>query len=166
MANLNKVFLIGRLTRDPELRYTQSGTAVAEFGLAINRNFTTSTGEKREETTFVDVIVWRRKAEVVCEYLGKGAPLFVEGRLELDTWETSDGQKRSKLRVVADNFQFLQAGSGARGEGPGRRKPVGSAPAAPAVPAAPAAGGPPAEEGPAEARDEEPPFPAEDDIPF
>jgi single-strand DNA-binding protein len=166
MANLNKVFLIGRLTRDPELRYTQSGTAVAEFGLAINRNFTTSTGEKREETTFVDVIVWRRKAEVVCEYLGKGAPLFVEGRLELDTWETNDGQKRSKLRVVADNFQFLQAGPGARGEGgPARRKPAGPGPS-PAAPAAPGPGGPPPEEGPPEPHDEEPPFPAEDDIPF
>ncbi|MCU0722354.1 MAG: single-stranded DNA-binding protein [Planctomycetes bacterium] len=155
MANLNKVFLIGRLTRDPELRYTQSGTAVAEFGLAVNRNFTTSSGEKREETTFVDVIVWRRKAEVVCEYLGKGAPLFVEGRLELDTWETSEGQKRSKLRVVADNFQFLQAGPSGRGEG------GGGGPRKPAPPS-----GPPVEEGPTEGREEEPPFPPEDDLPF
>jgi single-strand DNA-binding protein len=155
MANLNKVFLIGRLTRDPELRYTQSGTAVAEFGLAVNRNFTTSSGEKREETTFVDVIVWRRKAEVVCEYLGKGAPLFVEGRLELDTWETSEGQKRSKLRVVADNFQFLQAGPSGRGEG------GGGGPRKPAPPS-----GPPVEEGPREGREEEPPFPPEDDLPF
>ena len=154
MANLNKVFLIGRLTRDPELRYTQSGTAVAEFGLAVNRNFTTSSGEKREETTFVDVIVWRRKAEVVCEYLGKGAPLFVEGRLELDTWETSEGQKRSKLRVVADNFQFLQAGPSGRGEG-------GGGPRKPAPPSET-----PAMDGPPEGREEEPPFPPEDDLPF
>ncbi|MHC5077631.1 MAG: single-stranded DNA-binding protein, partial [Planctomycetota bacterium] len=112
MANLNKVFLIGRLTRDPELRYTQTGTAVAEFGLAVNRNYTTAAGEKREETTFVDVIVWQRKAEVICEYMSKGRPIFVEGRLELDKWETKDGQKRSKLRVVADNFQFLGGGPG------------------------------------------------------
>jgi single-strand DNA-binding protein len=129
MANLNKVFLIGRLTRDPELRYTQSGTAVAEFGLAMNRNYTTSSGEKREETTFVDVIVWQRKAEVICEYMSKGRPIFVEGRLELDRWETQDGQKRSKLRVVADNFQFLGGGpraSGGPGPGPepGSRPPV------------------------------------------
>ena len=121
MANLNKVFLIGRLTRDPELRYTQSGTAVAEFGLAVNRNFTTSAGEKREETTFVDVIVWRRRAEVICEYLGKGSPIFIEGRLELDTWETQDGQKRSKIRVVTDNFQFL-GGPRSEDRGGGRRE--------------------------------------------
>ena len=117
MANLNKVFLIGRLTRDPELRYTQNGTAVAEFGLAMNRNYTTSAGEKREETTFVDVIVWQRKAEVICEYMSKGRTIFVEGRLELDRWETKDGQKRSKLRVVADNFQFLGGPRGGGGSG-------------------------------------------------
>lgn len=152
MANLNKVFLIGRLTRDPELRYTQGGTAVAEFGLAVNRSYTTSSGEKREETTFVDVIVWRRRAELVCEYMSKGSPIFIEGRLELDTWETPDGQRRSKLRVVADNFQFLGSGGGPRGEG-GRK----------AAPAAGAAAAPPSEM--PEIHDDEPPFP-QDDIPF
>ena len=140
MANLNKVLLIGRLTRDPELRYTQGGTEVAEFGLAMNRNYTTSSGEKREESTFVDVIVWQRKAEVICEYMSKGRTIFVEGRLELDRWETQDGQKRSKLRVVADNFQFLGGPprqGGGRPSGPGKgRGPEGpeEGPVEPSVP--------------------------------
>jgi len=119
MANLNKVFLMGNLTRDPELRYTPSGTAVCEFGLAINRRWTTPDGEKREETCFVDCQMWGRRGEVIAEYLSKGKPLFVEGRLQLDQWEGKDGQRRSKMRVVADNFEFLggrgEGGSGGRG---------------------------------------------------
>jgi single-strand DNA-binding protein len=111
MSNLNRVLLMGRLTRDPELRYTPQGTAVSEIGLAINREYTVGT-ERRKETTFVDVTLWKRQAEVVCQYLKKGSPIFVEGRLSFDSWETPDGQKRSKLRVVAENFQFV----GARGE--------------------------------------------------
>ena len=112
MSNLNRVLLMGRLTRDPELRYTPQGTAVSEIGLAINREYTVGT-ERRKETTFVDVTLWKRQAEVVCQYLKKGSPIFVEGRLSFDSWETQDGQKRSKLRVVAENFQFL----GSRTEG-------------------------------------------------
>lgn len=111
MASLNKVFLIGNLTRKPDLRYTPSGTPVAEFGLAVNRNYTTSNGERRRDTCFVEVTVWRRKAEICFENLAKGSPVFIEGRLELDTWETRSGEKRSKLRVVADTLQFLNRSS-------------------------------------------------------
>ncbi len=112
MASLNKVFLIGNLTRDPELRYTPSGTAVADLAMAVNRRYTTASGEKKEETCFVDITLWARRAEVASQYLKKGSPLFIEGRLHLDKWET-DGQKRSKLKVVAQNFQFIGAsGSG------------------------------------------------------
>lgn len=107
MASLNKVFLIGNLTRKPELRYTPSGTPVAEFGLAVNRHYTTSTGEKRRDTCFVEVTVWRNKAEACHRDLAKGSPVFIEGRLEFDTWETRSGEKRSKLRVVADTLQLL-----------------------------------------------------------
>ncbi len=107
MASLNKVYLIGNLTRKPELRYTPSGTPVAEFGLAVNRHYTTSGGEKRRDTCFVEVTVWRNKAQLCYEHLAKGSPVFIEGRLELDTWETRSGERRSKLRVVADNLQLL-----------------------------------------------------------
>lgn len=118
MSNLNRVFLIGRLTRDPELRYTPQGTPVTEIGLAINREYTVGT-ERRKETTFVDVTLWKRQAEVVCQYLKKGAPIFIEGRLSLDTWEQQDGQKRSRMRVVAENFQFIGGRSDGAGEGGG-----------------------------------------------
>ena len=120
MANLNKVFLIGNLTRDPELRYTPSGTAVAQFGLATNRRWKDrSSGEMREETTFVDVEVWGKQAELAGQYLAKGRPLFIEGRLRLDQWEDRNtGQKRSRLKVVGERFQFL----GARGDGGGSQR--------------------------------------------
>jgi single-strand DNA-binding protein len=117
MANLNKVFLMGNLTRDPELRYTPSGTPVCEFGMAINRTFSTRDGDQREETCFVTVNMWGRRGEVISEYLSKGSPIFVEGRLKYDSWETSDG-RRSKLVVVAENFEFLGGG----GSGGGRRR--------------------------------------------
>ena len=107
MANLNKVFLIGRLARDPELRYIPSGTAVTTFTVASNRVYTLASGEKREETCFVRVVAWARQAELVGEYLSKGSPVFVEGRLQSRSWETPDGQKRSTLEVVAQNIQFL-----------------------------------------------------------
>jgi len=107
MASLNKVFLIGNLTRDPELRYTPSGTALAEFGLAVNRRYRGADGQDKDETCFVDINVWGRRAEVACEYLRKGRAVFIEGRLQYSQWEGQDGQKRSRLRVVADNFQFL-----------------------------------------------------------
>ena len=111
MANLNKVFLMGRLTRDPELRYTKTGTAVCKFGMAINANFTGQDGQKKEKSTFVDVTVWQRRGEVVAEYFKKGSPIFIEGRLELDQWETENKEKRSRLYVVAENFEFLERGS-------------------------------------------------------
>ena len=113
MANFNKVLLVGNLTRDPELKHTPSNQAVAQIGLAVNRNFQTKDGEKREETTFVDCEAWGRTAEVMSQYLAKGRPVLVEGRLKLDQWQDKDGNNRSKLKVVIENFQFL----GGRGEG-------------------------------------------------
>lgn len=107
MANLNKVMLIGRLTRDPELRYTPSGTAVCDITLACSRNYTTNEGEKKEDTCFTDITLWKRQAELCAEYLKKGREVFIEGRLINDRWETPDGQKRSKLKVVALGIQFL-----------------------------------------------------------
>jgi single-strand DNA-binding protein len=117
MASYNKVILLGNMTRDPQVRYTPSGTAVAEIGLAVNRYwFDKQTNSRREETTFVDVTLWGREAEVAGEYLAKGRPVLVEGRLQLDTWDDkTTGQKRSKLRVVCERMQML----GSRGEGGG-----------------------------------------------
>jgi single-strand DNA-binding protein len=115
--------LIGNLTRDPEIKYTPKGTAIADIGLAVNRNYTTESGEKREEVTFIDVTLWGRVAEIVGEYCKKGRPLFVEGRLQLDTWDDKQtGQKRSKLKVVGDNIQLLgsREGGGGGGGGGGR----------------------------------------------
>lgn len=106
MSNYNKVLLMGRLTRDPELRYTQQGTPVADISIAVNREYTVG-NERRKDTAFVDVTAWRRQAEIICQYLNKGSPLFVEGHLVMDSWEGQDGQKRSKLKVVLDGFQFI-----------------------------------------------------------
>ena len=107
MASLNRVFLIGNLTRDPELRYVPSGTAVTTFSMAVNRSYMNQAGEKKEETCFMRVIVWGRRAEVCGEFLSKGSPVFVEGRLQSRTWEDQSGQKRSTIEVVASNVQFL-----------------------------------------------------------
>ncbi|MCA9406560.1 MAG: single-stranded DNA-binding protein [Candidatus Omnitrophica bacterium] len=107
MANLNKVFLIGNLTRDPELRYTPGGTAVANLGLAVNRRFKDSSGELKEEVCFLTVTVWDKQAEACCQYLEKGRPVFVEGVLQSRFWETNDGQKRSAIDVRAERVQFL-----------------------------------------------------------
>ncbi|MFW5802308.1 MAG: single-stranded DNA-binding protein [Verrucomicrobiota bacterium] len=115
MADLNKVFLIGNLTRDPEMRQINDRSSVTKMGLAINRRFTTRSGEDREETTFVDVEVWGRQAEACNQYLRKGAPAFVEGRLTLDQWEDQNGQRRSRLYVTGERVQFL--GSPSRGAG-------------------------------------------------
>lgn len=113
MASLNKVMLIGNVTRDPEVKYTPKGSAVTDIGIAINRYYTTESGEKREETTFVDVTLWGRQAEVAGEYAKKGRPIFIEGRLQLDSWEDKQtGQKRSRLRVVGENIQLLGSGPG------------------------------------------------------
>ena len=152
MSNLNKVFLMGRLTRDPELRYTPQGVPVSDLGLAVNREYTPSGGgERKKDTLFIDVTVWKRQAEVCCQYLRKGSPIFIEGRLSMDSWE-QDGQKRSRLRVVAENFQFI-GGKGAGdaspdpessrpqggeyGGSPYRRGAPAQAPAPPAQPAVP-----------------------------
>lgn len=108
MPNLNKVMLMGNITRDPEVRYTPKGTAVTDIALAINRSYSTDDGERREETTYVDVTYWGRQAEIIGEYMKKGRPIYVEGRLQLDQWEDkATGQNRSRLKVVGDNFQFL-----------------------------------------------------------
>jgi len=107
MANLNKVFLIGNLTRDPELRYTPGGTAVANLGIAVNRKFKDSSGELKEEVCFLTVTVWDKQAEACCQYLKKGRPVFVEGVLQSRFWETNDGQKRSAIDVRAERVQFL-----------------------------------------------------------
>ena len=115
-ASLNKTFLIGNLTRDPDLRYLPSGAPVANFGLAINRTYTSSDGEKVDDVCFVEITAWNRLAEVCGEYLAKGRPVFVEGRLQMDTWEQEDGQKRSRLKVVAQNIQFLGGGAKADSE--------------------------------------------------
>ena len=110
MANLNKVMLIGNLTRDPELRHTPKGTAVSEISMATNRVWNNDQGQKQEETTFVEVTLWGRQAELAQQYLTKGRPVYIEGRLQLDTWDDKEtGKKRSKLRVVGENFQFLRS---------------------------------------------------------
>ena len=108
MASFNRVFLIGNLTRDPEVRYLSSGKAIAELRMAVNRRFKTATGEERDETCFVNVSVWGRQAETCSQYLSKGAPVFVEGRLKYDEWE-KDGQKHNRLSVVAERVQFMGA---------------------------------------------------------
>jgi single-strand DNA-binding protein len=160
MANLNKVMLMGNLTRDPEVRYTPKGTAVAELGLAINRVYTSDNNEKREETTFVDVTLWGRTAEIAGEYLKKGRPVFIEGRLQLDTWDDKQtGQKRSKLKVVGEAMQLMGSRGGGEGGGGGGEPSGGGAPqqSRPARPPQQPAQKPPADP------DLEP---EEDDIPF
>ena len=116
MASYNKVFLLGNLTRDPEVRYTPKGSAVADLGIAVNRQYTLDNGEKREEVTFVDVTLWGRQAEVAGEYLKKGRSVFIEGRLQLDTWDDkTSGQKRSKLKVIGEMMQMLGGRPGGGG---------------------------------------------------
>ena len=132
MASFNKVILLGNLTRDPELRYTPQGAAVCEFSIAMNRVFTSKAGEKKEEVTFIEIVTWARTAEICAEYLKKGRPVFIEGRLQQDRWEQPDGQKRSRIKVTAERVQFL---GGPPGGGPAR----GGAPEAAEAP--PEAGG-------------------------
>ena len=138
MASFNKVILIGNLTRDPELRYTPSGAPVCNFDLAVSRSYTTQGGERRDEVCFITIVVWSKQAEACGEYLAKGRPVLVEGRLQQRSWETPEGQKRSKHEVVAERVQFL-----------GPRK------------AAPGAAAAPAEEEPEPAR-----APDQDEVPF
>lgn len=110
MASYNKVMLMGNLTRDPEIRYTPKGSAVADLGLAVNRVYTTENNERREEVTYIDVVLWARLAELASQYLSKGRAVFIEGRLQMDTWEDKQtGQKRSKIRVVGETMQFIDS---------------------------------------------------------
>ena len=154
MANFNKVILAGNLTRDPELRYTPKGMAIAKIGMAINRTWKNETGETKEEVTFVDVDAFGRQAEVIAQYMKKGRPLLVEGRLKLDQWEDKNThQKQSKLKVVLEGFSFIDtkgADGGVPSDAP-RARPAAAA-AAPASAAAPA--------------EPEAPEPEQDDVPF
>lgn len=111
-ASLNKVLLIGNLTRDPEKRYLPSGQPVTTFTVAVNRTYVAQSGEKKEEVSFIRVVVWAKRAEVCSEYLSKGSPVFVEGRLQSRSWDGPDGTKRSTIEVVAQNVQFLSRGRG------------------------------------------------------
>jgi len=152
MASFNKVILLGNLTRDPEVRYTPKGSAVCDLGLAVNRTYTLDNGEKREEVTFVDVVLWARLAEIAGEYLKKGRPIFIEGRLQLDTWDDKQsGQKRSKLRVIGETMQLLGSRpGGAGGESSDEERPAraGAARTSP----------PPKAAGPTDPDDDEIPF--------
>jgi single-strand DNA-binding protein len=158
MANFNKVILAGNLTRDPELRYTPKGTAIANFGLAINRKWKSESGESKEEVTFVDVEAWDRQGEVIAQYFKKGRPILVEGRLKFDQWEDKNThQKQSKLRVRLESFSFIDtkgAEDGVPSDAP-RARPA-AAPAAAATAGAAAAA----------AAEPEAPEPEQDDVPF
>jgi single-strand DNA-binding protein len=139
MASFNKVILLGNLTRDPEVRYTPKGSAVCDLGIAVNRVYTTDSGEKREEVTYVDVVLWARLAEIAGEYLKKGRPVFIEGRLQMDTWDDKQtGQKRTRLRVVGESMQLLGGRPGGAGgaEAAGENRQT-SAPPKPSAPAEP-----------------------------
>jgi single-strand DNA-binding protein len=152
MASFNKVILVGNLTRDPELRYTPKGMAIAKIGLAVNRTWKNEAGESKEEVTFVDVDVFGRTAENVSQYMRKGSPILIEGRLRLDQWDDKQtGQKRSKLGVVAETVQFLgsprgEGGASGPSEAPRRQTAPAAAPSAAAEP--------------------DMPPPEEDDVPF
>ncbi len=162
MANLNKVMLIGNCTRDPEVKYTPKGTAVAQVGLAVNRTWSNDAGEKQEETTFVDVELWGRQAEVAGEYLKKGRPVFIEGRLKLDSWDDkATGQKRTKMKVVGEMIQLLGSRDGAAGGGGGGGEYSGGE-SRPARPAGGRPSAPPPKRAPADPDLDAP----EDDIPF
>jgi single-strand DNA-binding protein len=161
MAYLNKVLLIGNLTRDPELRVTPKGTAVCQFGLAVNRQYKDESGASRDETAFIDIEAWGKQGELVSKYLQKGSPAFIEGRLRFDSWEDKQsGQKRNKLKVVLENVQFLSRGGGAAasaGSGEAPAAAGGDEPSAdPVSPPARAAAQP---SGPG-------PQKVEDDVPF
>ncbi len=127
-GSFNRVFLMGNLTRDIELKHTSSDQSVATIGIAVNRRYTTKDGEKREDTTFVDCEAWGRTAEVMSQYLSKGSPVFIEGRLKLDQWDDREtGKKRSKLLVVIETFQFVDSKGGGGGGGGGQPAPAGAA---------------------------------------
>lgn len=157
MASYNKVLLMGNLTRDVEVRHLPSGQAVANIGLAVNRRFKTNEGEQREEVTYIDCEAWGKTAEIMAKYLSKGRPVFVEGRLKLDTWQDkTDGSNRSKMKVVIESFNFIDSKGGGGGEGGGFGGARSGAPARAA-----AGGGAAASPG-----DSYEPEINEDDIPF
>ena len=146
MANYNKVILIGNLTRDPELRYSSKGTAVAKLSVAVNRSWKTETGEQREEATFVDVDAFGRQAEIIGQYFRKGRPIMIEGRLRLETWEDKQtNQKRSRLGVILESFQFLDHGGGRGSETEAAPTQRGRPSASPSAPPPAAADEPPGE---------------------
>ena len=159
MANLNKVMLIGNLTRDPELRYTPKGTAVTDISLAINRIWTNEQNARQEETIFVEVTLWGRQAELAQQYLSKGRSAYIEGRLQMDTWDDKEtGKKRSKLKVIGENLQFLPDGKGSGGGGGGNAPSRSNQASAPRQ----APSGPPQGASPAPNDD----FQEDDEIPF
>jgi len=143
MANYNKVILVGNLTRDPEVRYTPSGTAVAHFGLAVNRTWRSAEGENREEVLFIDITAFGRRGEIISEYCHKGDPILIEGRLQMESWQGQDGQRRTKHVVVVDQSQFLgrRGDRGESGPPPQRQsaqpRPNRQAPQEPPPPAEP-----------------------------
>lgn len=127
MATYNKVTILGNITRDIELKSIAGGQSVAKIGLALNRSFTTSSGEKRDEVTYVDCEAWGKQAEVMAKYLSKGRPVLIEGRLKLDMWEDKEGKKQSKLKVVVEEFVFVDSRPGGGGGGPGGGEEGGAA---------------------------------------
>ena len=157
-ASLNKVLLMGNLTRDPEVKYTPKGTAVCDLGMAINDSFKAQDGTIKETVTYVDVEVWGRTAENCKQYLTKGRPVFVEGQLRLDQWETPQGEKKSRMKVRADRVQFL-GGGGAAGGGGASRSAGSQASSGPSDSARPATR-------PATVSEDRPPVQEDDDIPF
>jgi single-strand DNA-binding protein len=167
MANFNKVFLMGNLTRDVELKSIAGGQSVARIGMAINRSYTLQSGEKREEVTYVDCEAWGKQAEVMAKYLAKGRPVFIEGRLKLDMWEDKEGKKQSKMKVVVDAFQFIDSkgGGGGGGGGAGGGSSAASDYAGDEAPATTTTGWAP-KPSPAAGRRPAEAAPAEDDIPF
>lgn len=177
MASFNRVILMGNLTRDPQLRYLPSNMPVCDFGLAVNHRWRDKDGNQREEVCFIDLSAFGRQAEVINQYMAKGRPMLVEGRLRLDTWTGQDGQKRSKHTVVVDNFQFV----GARGDAPGAGAPAERGPTQYGQPDRGPGGPPPAESGgysgpgraapppsapPTQTYEPEMPPPSGDEIPF
>ncbi len=158
MASFNKVILVGNLTRDPEVRYTPKGSAVCDLALAVNRQYSLENGEKREEVTYVDVVLWARLAEIAGEYLKKGRPVLIEGRLQLDSWDDKQsGQKRSKLRVVGETMQLLGSRPGAGSSG-GEEEGMSSSAASRSSGSSRSSAPPPKSSAPSE--------PDDDDIPF
>jgi single-strand DNA-binding protein len=168
MPNLNKVMLMGNLTRDPEIKYTPKGTAIAALGLAVNRVWMTEQGEKREEVTFVDVELFGRQAEIAEQYLKKGRPVFIEGRLKLDTWDDkTSGQKRSKMKVVGETMQLLGSREGGGGGDAGHYEEADSHASSRAA-SPPPQRRPPQQAPPPQRKPVDPDLdaPEEDDIPF